>query len=321
MASRASDLASLRRFGFLTLKTYSMIAVSNAIEALRMANRVTGRDDYAWQVLSLDGAPVEASNGLALHPTGALGDGAELDVLFVCGGIDVRAATSEALRVALRRVARQRIVIGALCTGTFALAEAGLLRGYRCAIHWENLGAIREEFPEIDIVDELFVIDRDRMTCTGGAVPLDMMLRIVAAHVGPARAREIAMQFLLARDRTGSEAQPVIALDPLPPSLGRAVQLMESRIDQKLSVGEIASAAGLSERQLERLFRAHTGATPAAYLAAARLERARRLLRQTSMSVTDVGIACGFMSLTHFSTAFRNRFGYAPRQERQRQAR
>ncbi|MBB2164827.1 GlxA family transcriptional regulator [Gluconacetobacter sp. 1b LMG 1731] len=321
MASRASDLASLRRFGFLTLKTYSMIAVSNAIEALRMANRVTGRDDYAWQVLSLDGAPVEASNGLALHPTGALGDGADLDVLFVCGGIDVRAATSEALRVALRRVARQRIVIGALCTGTFALAEAGLLRGYRCAIHWENLGAIREEFPEIDIVDELFVIDRDRMTCTGGAVPLDMMLRIVAAHVGPARAREIAMQFLLARDRTGSEAQPVIALDPLPPSLGRAVQLMESRIDQKLSVGEIASAAGLSERQLERLFRAHTGATPAAYLAAARLERARRLLRQTSMSVTDVGIACGFMSLTHFSTAFRNRFGYAPRQERQRQAR
>ncbi|MFT8420050.1 MAG: GlxA family transcriptional regulator [Gluconacetobacter sp.] len=321
MASRASDLASLRRFGFLTLKTYSMIAVSNAIEALRMANRVTGRDDYAWQVLSLDGAPVEASNGLALHPTGALGDGADLDVLFVCGGIDVRAATSEALRVALRRVARQRIVIGALCTGTFALAEAGLLRGYRCAIHWENLGAIREEFPEIDIVDELFVIDRDRMTCTGGAVPLDMMLRIVAAHVGPARAREIAMQFLLARDRTGSEAQPVIALDPLPPSLGRAVQLMESRIDQKLSVGEIASAAGLSERQLERLFRTHTGATPAAYLAAARLERARRLLRQTSMSVTDVGIACGFMSLTHFSTAFRNRFGYAPRQERQRQAR
>ncbi|MBB2196294.1 GlxA family transcriptional regulator [Gluconacetobacter sp. 1c LMG 22058] len=321
MASRASDLASLRRFGFLTLKTYSMIAVSNAIEALRMANRVTGRDDYAWQVLSLDGAPVEASNGLALHPTGALGDGADLDVLFVCGGIDVRAATSEALRVALRRVARQRIVIGALCTGTFALAEAGLLRGYRCAIHWENLGAIREEFPEIDIVDELFVIDRDRMTCTGGAVPLDMMLRIVAAHVGPARAREIAMQFLLARDRTGSEAQPVIALDPLPPSLGRAVQLMESRIDQKLSVGEIASAAGLSERQLERLFRAHTGATPAAYLAAARLERARRLLRQTSMSVTDVGVACGFMSLTHFSTAFRNRFGYAPRQERQRQAR
>lgn len=321
MASRASDLASLRRFGFLTLKTYSMIAVSNAIEALRMANRVTGRDDYAWQVLSLDGAPVEASNGLALHPTGALGDGADLDVLFVCGGIDVRAATSQALRVALRRVARQRIVIGALCTGTFALAEAGLLRGYRCAIHWENLGAIREEFPEIDIVDELFVIDRDRMTCTGGAVPLDMMLRIVAAHVGPARAREIAMQFLLARDRTGSEAQPVIALDPLPPSLGRAVQLMESRIDQKLSVGEIASAAGLSERQLERLFRAHTGATPAAYLAAARLERARRLLRQTSMSVTDVGVACGFMSLTHFSTAFRNRFGYAPRQERQRQAR
>ncbi|WP_323989462.1 GlxA family transcriptional regulator [Nguyenibacter sp. L1] len=321
MAPRAADLASLRRFGFLTLRNYSLIAVSNAIEALRMANRVAERDEYTWRVLSLDGSPIAASNGLSLHPTEALGDAEGMDVLFVCGGIDVRAATSQELRVALRRLARQRIVIGALCTGTFALADAGLLRGYRCAIHWENLGAIREEFPEIDIVDEMFVIDRDRITCTGGAVPLDMMLRIVAARVGPARAREIATQFLLERDRAGSEIQPLAALDPLPPSLGRAVQLMESRIDQKLSVGEIADAAGLSERQLERLFRTHTGATPAAYLAATRLERARRLLRQTGMSVTDVGIACGFMSLTHFSTAFRNRFGYAPRQERQRQAR
>ncbi|GBQ66893.1 AraC family transcriptional regulator [Ameyamaea chiangmaiensis NBRC 103196] len=320
MAPRASDLASLRRFGFLTLKNYSLIAVSNAIEALRMANRVTGCQDYAWRVLSLDGAPVAASNGLALHPTEALGEAEGLDVLFVCGGIDVRAATSEKLRMTLRRVARQRIVIGALCTGTFALADAGLLRGYRCAIHWENLGAIREEFPEIDLVDELFVIDRDRMTCTGGAVPLDLMLRVIAAHVGAARAREIAMQFLLARDRAGSEAQPLIALDPLPPSLGRAVQLMDSHIDQKLSVGEVASAAGVSERQLERLFRAHTGSTPAAYLAAARLERARRLLRQTGMSVTDIGVACGFTSLSHFSTAFRNRFGYAPRLERQQRA-
>lgn len=321
MAARACDLASLRRFGFLTLKTYSLIAVSNAIEALRMANRVIEHDAYVWRVMSLDGAPVAASNGLSLHPTEPLGDAEGLDVLFVCGGIDVRAATSQDLRVVLRRLARQRIVIGALCTGTFALAEAGLLRGYRCAIHWENLGAIREEFPEIDIVDEMFVIDRDRITCTGGAVPLDMMLRIISAHVGPARTREISTQFLLERDRAGNEAQPVAALDPMPLSMGRAVQLMESRIDQKLSVGEIARAAGLSERQMERLFRVHTGVTPAAYLAAARLERARRLLRQTGMSVTDIGIACGFMSLTHFSTAYRNRFGHAPRQERQQQAR
>lgn len=321
MFPRASTLPSLRCFGFLTLNNYSLIAVSNAIEGLRMANRLTGRDDYSWRLLSLDGAPVPSSSGLALHPTTQLGDGEGLDAVFVCGGIDVRATTSQALQQALRRLARQRLVIGALCTGTFALAEAGLLRGYRCAVHWENLWAIREEFPEIDIVDELFVIDRDRITCTGGGVPLEMMLSLIAAHVGQDVVREIAMQFLLERTRAGSEIQPRITLAPLPPPLARALKLIDERIDQKLSVGEIASAAGQSERQLERMFRAHTGVTPAAYLAGARLERARRLLRQTGMSITDVGIACGFMSLTHFSTAFRNRFGYAPRQERLRQAR
>src|SRR5579875_2754967 len=181
---RELDLAGLHRFGFLTLPNFSMIAFANAVEACRMANYVDNRAGYSWQVLTLDGSPARASNGLLLEPTLALDASAPFDVVLVCGGVDIRHAVSRRLSAALRRLARRRIALGALCTGTFALAEAGLLEGYRCAIHWENLPAIRGEFPNVTFVEDLFAIDRDRLTCTGGIAPLDMMLSLIRARLG-----------------------------------------------------------------------------------------------------------------------------------------
>lgn len=314
--NRKLDLAGLSRFGFLTLNSYSMIAVSNAIEVLRMANRVTQQDVYEWDILTQSGEAAIASNGLMLHPTVAPERTRPYDVIFVCGGINVRAASSASLRNFLRVQARAHVVLGALCTGTFTLAEAGLLRGYKCAIHWENLSAIREEFPEIDITDEMFVIDRDRLTCAGGSVPLDMMLRIVEARFGRERMQAVAAQFILDRSRTGNEAQPVSTLADAPPALMRAMRLIERDIDRPLRISGIAADVGLSVRQLERLFRRHADCTPAVYIVGVRLERARRLLQQTGMSITNVSLACGFVSPAHFSTAYRSRFGCAPRDER-----
>lgn len=314
------DLGSFRRFGFLTLAGYSMIAVSNAIEALRMANRLAEEDVYEWSVLSLDGTPVASSNGLSLMPTQSAKSIEPFDALFVCGGVDVRRATSASVLSWLRQQGRRNIAMGALCTGTFALAEAGLLRGYRCAIHWENLSALQEEFPEIDITDDLFVIDRNRLTCTGGLAPLHMMLRLVEARFGAMRVREILSQFLLDRDRAGNERQPVPTPPGTPEAMARALDLIERENERALRIEEIAAAARLSVRQLERLFRRHLGVTPAAYLVGVRLERARRLLRQTAMSVTDIGVACGFVSSSHFSSAYRSRFGRPPREERRQGA-
>ena len=157
------------RFAFLTLTNYSMIAVSNAVEPLRMANSLSGQAAYEWVLASLDGAPVPASNGLALAPTVALADVGRVDVVFVCGGINVREAVSPAVLAALRRLGEQRIPLGALCTGGYALARAGLLDRYRATIHWENVSALREEFPRVLISDQLFTIDRNRFTCSGGS--------------------------------------------------------------------------------------------------------------------------------------------------------
>ncbi len=314
-------LDELRRFGFLTLPSYSMIACANAIEALRMANRVAGQPIYAWQVVTLDGHAAAASNGLMLTPRAMLSAADRFDVVFVVGGIDVRNAVDRNVAAALRKLAHDGVALGALCTGSFALAEAHLLAGYRCAIHWENLQAIREEFPNIDFVEDFYCIDRDRITCTGGVAPLDLMLAIIQARFGRRIAAQVSAQFLIERGRAADERQPrqgSAATQTTPRRLAEAMHLIEDSIETPRPTSEIARAVRISTRQLERLFRQHLGITPAAYSAALRLDRARALLRQTAMPVTDVGIACGFSSASHFSTAFRTRFGHAPRAERAR---
>lgn len=313
------DLGALGQFGFLTLPNYSLIACANAIEALRMANRVSARVAYRWQLLTLDGVAARASNGLSLQPTASLSSARSLDIVFVCGGVDIRRSTGRALLSALRRLARDQVPLGALCTGSFALAEAGLLSGYRCAIHWENLAAIREEFPDIQFLDDLFTIDRDRITCTGGIAPLDLMLTLIRARLGNSIADRIATQFIVERRRHAGERQPLapaIAAGVPHERLDAAVRLIQGRLDERLRVRAIAQEAGLSTRQLERLFKRHYGQTPAALWKRWRLERARTLLTQTAMPITDVSVACGFSTAAHFSTAYRHQFGRTPSNER-----
>jgi transcriptional regulator GlxA family with amidase domain len=311
--------ASLARFAFLTLPNYSMIALANALEACRMANYVAGETVYRWDVVTLDGAPIAASNGLSLSPTVRFDDPARYDILLVCGGIDVRSATDRRLADTLRRMARRGMILGALCTGTFALAEAGLLDGYRCAIHWENLTAIREEFAEVAFVDDLYVIDRDRITCTGGVAPLDLMLALIEARLGRDVAAKVTDEFIVPRARPSTDRQIARLLanrGVRQPVLEKAARLMAANVETPLPIDEIAERVGVSTRQLERLFKGHLGLRPVWYYASIRLDRARELLRLTDMSVTEIGVACGFQSPSHFSAAYSRHFGRSPRADR-----
>ncbi len=310
------DLAALRSFAFLTLPNYSMIACANAIEVLRMANRLSHETVYSWQAVSPDGRPVAASNGLTLHPTVALTAMQRPDLVLACGGVDVREAVDGRVTAALRRLARENVPLGSLCTGAFALAEAGLLRGRRCAVHWENLAPIEEEFREIEFVGDLYAIDRDRVTCSGGVAPLSLMLAMVEARLGPGLAQAIAEQFLVDRVRAGTERQRTPPGPAGHGKLGQAVRVMEGAIELPMLAADVARAVGLSPRQLERLFRRHLGQTPAAYAAGLRLERARTLLHETAMPITAVAAACGYATPSRFSAAYRGRFGRLPRDER-----
>jgi transcriptional regulator GlxA family with amidase domain len=307
------------KYAFLTLPNYSLIAVANALEALRMANRLIGREVYQWSLVSLDGQPVQASSGMSLAPTIALDRMPPAEIVFVCGGIDVREAVTQPVLTALRRLADRHVSLGALCTGGYALAKAGLLDGYRATLHWENLSALREEFPRVAISDQLFSIDRDRFTCSGGTAPLDLMCNLIEGRLGSKISQLISEQFIVERVRRDTDRQYV----PLRAQLGqshrgliRVAHLMEQNIEKPLSLEAIAKSSGLSRRQIERLFKRDLNCVPKRYYLEMRLKRARELLLQTAMPIMDITAACGFQSPPHFSKCYRNLFGHPPSAER-----
>ncbi len=308
-----------RVIGFVLIPNFSMIAFSAAVEPLRMANRLSRCELYQWPVITVDGEPVPASNGLTVAPYCALVDAPPLDIAVLCGGVDIERSCAKALLFWLRKLAHQRVPIGALCTASYLLARADLLDGYRCTIHWENLASLREQFPEAEVTTELFEIDRDRYTCSGGTAPLDMMLNIIAQDHGPDLAADISEVFVCERIRGSNDQQRIplrLFLGTSQPKLVDAVSLMEANLEEPMSLDELAKHVSLSRRQLERLFQKHLNRVPTRYYLELRLSRARQLLLQTNKSIVEVAFACGFVSAPHFSKCYRDHFGIPPRDER-----
>ena len=166
--AQAGPTPKIHRIGFLLVSDFSLLAFSSAFDALRMANRMRERKIYEWQVLTHDGQPISSSSQLSITPDGDVASATDLDMLFVCAGDKVHLAVDKSLLFWLRKLAHRKVVMGAICTGSYLLARAGLLDGYRCTIHWENMASMREEFPNTIVSQELFEIDRDRYTCSGG---------------------------------------------------------------------------------------------------------------------------------------------------------
>ncbi|MEC7245833.1 MAG: GlxA family transcriptional regulator, partial [Pseudomonadota bacterium] len=227
--------------------------------------------------------------------------------------------TNKAILNLVRRLDRNGAIIGAICTGTYVMAAAGLLNGRRCTIHWENIDGLTEEFPDLDITTDLFEIDGNRVTCSGGTASLDMMLNLISHVHGAQLAAEISDQFIHDRIRDPSDRQRMELRSRLGvshPKLLAVVSFMEEGLEEPYSQTELAQKANLSTRQLERLFRKYLQTTPTRYYLNLRLARARHLLRQTSMSILSIALACGFVSASHFSKCYREVYGRTPRAER-----
>ena len=312
-----------QRLGFVVVPQLTQIALVCALEALRLANRASGKSLYAWRLLSLDGAPVRASNGMQVAADAPLGEEERLDAVVVCGGTDPQPLLDRRLLAWLRGQTRKGTDVGALCTGSLALAKAGLLDGYRCTIHWENLAGFVEAYPDIEVSTELFEIDRGRFTCAGGTAAIDLMLTLIGRQHGPQLAAEVADQFMHERIRDSHDHQRKslpARLGVRHPKLLAIIDLMEANLEEPLSRTDLAAHAGLSARQLERLFRKYLNRSPARYYLELRLNRARLLLLQTELSIIDVALACGFVSASHFSKCYRDFFGHTPRRERNPQS-
>ena len=308
-----------QRIGFLLVPDFSMVAFMSAVEPLRLANWVRGEEFYAWRELSADGAPVRASAGIVVSADAAISDHEVLPTTIVCSGIEVQHYEDKAVFAWLRKLDRRGVDIGALCTGTQVLARAGLLDGRRCTIHWENLPGFAEAFPNIEVSTELFEIDGNRFTCSGGTAALDMMLSMISSQHGRALALAVSDELIYDHIREHDDHQrrtQRLRLGVSHPKLLALISRMEESLEQPLSQKELARGVGLSTRQLERLFGRYLHRTPRRYYLELRLGRARHLLLQTTLSVLAVAVACGFVSASHFSKCYREHFGRTPREER-----
>lgn len=304
---------------FLLTEGMAMMLLAGAIEPLRSANRLLGREVYRWSLASLDGESVAMSNGIVLPAQPVETVMAQADILYVCGGVRIQSARERDYLSVLRRAARQGIALGSLSTGAYLLARAGLLDGYRCTTHWESLPAFEEEFPHLNWTGKLFEIDRNRLTSCGGTAVIDMMLHLITQDHGSQLAAAIANQYHHERIRPRDHGQRVgdaVEMLHAPASVRTAVKTMQNHIEDSLSVVQIAAAAGISVRQLERLFLQYLHTTPARYYIGLRLERARELLVYTDASIIEVAVQSGFSSTSHFSSWFRRSFGVKPSQLR-----
>lgn len=318
----------VKTIAFLVVRGFSGLSLVSAIEPLRGANRLLGREAYAWYLVTDDGQPIRASNGLTMLPDLSLADlSRRLDDMFgifACAGLDADPPNRARINACLVRAARSGLVVGSLSAGTFILARAGLLEGYRCTVHWEFQPAFEEEFPHLASEPGLYVIDRNRWTGSGGITGMDMMLHMIEADHGPALARSVGNQFQIDRIRNAAIHQRPGALDrmeTLPATLQEAVNLMLANVEAPLRMDELADMVGLNLRRMERMFQAHFDMSPAQFYRSIRLEKARDLLVHTNLSTLEIGVLTGFSSSSHFAMAYQKHYGIRPSDERKRAVR
>lgn len=309
-----------QKIGFLLIPQFSMLSFMSALEPLRVANRLSERNLYEWHIFSSDDTPVFASNDIPISPDRRFNETGDINLLIVVAGIGVTLVEDKSLSEWLRQLSRKGVALGATSTGSLLLARAGLMTDHRCTIHWENKESFEEEFPSLNVTGELYEIDRNIMTCSGGLASLDMILDKIALEHGPTLAIDCAEQFIHPQIRPANENQRMtlqLRYKTNHPRLLKVIQTMQIHTEDVLTCVDIGQKVGLSARQMERLFKEHLQTTPNAFYMQLRLERAKHLLVQSTMSVTQIAAACGFNSTSYFTRCYVKSFEVTPRQTRQ----
>lgn len=309
------------RLGFLLIDGFTMIAFANAIEPFRMANYVSNKTLYTWKIVGINQEYTAASNGLRINHTSHIDSLLQCDLVLVCGGYQLQHLISPVIRSLLQRLAARDIALGGICTGAFALADAGVLNQYQATLHWENFIVAQETYPGVTFHRSLYTIDRNRYTCSGGVSALDMTLAIIRQHHGRILTEKIAEYFDIERLREADSPHPQHTPTPTTIAPGYehvvdAIALMQANIEEPLSLKDLTHLCGISLRQLQRLFQQYHQTSPSDYYLKLRLRHARELLLQTSLKITSISIACGFTSLANFSKAYHQHYGCSPSQQR-----
>lgn len=306
-------------FVFLLVEEFSHLAFSCAVEPLRIANLVADREFYRWRLSSVNGRSATCSNKAVTLVDRGLTPTEKNEKLILVSGINVQNyGTPELLRY-LRAERARGTSIGAICSGAYILAEAGFLQDRKAAIHWEYHDVFAERFPLVKLTKSVFVADELFATASGGAAVADLMLHLIARDHGRDLAAAVADQMVYNAVREGSAKQKVSIRSRYGlrnSRLGEAVRLIEEHIETPLSSSELAGRLGISTRQLERMFERYMNLSPRRYIMELRLHRARNLIVQSDQAITEIAMACGFTSTSHFSKVYRDYFGNTPGSQR-----
>jgi len=308
-------MTKTQHFTFILIEDFAHLAFSNAVEPLRIANLIKGEALYSFSLGAEGGQSVRASNETVTLVNHGVDDLPRCDRLFVLSGLQMRNRITPALLAMLRRERARGSNIGALCSGAYILAKAGFLDGQKCAIHWDYHDSFMEEFPDIPLVRNVFVADEKHITASGGSATADLMLHLIERDHGRDLAVAVAdqMVYTAAREATAEQRVSLQSRNGMRnPHLTKAIARMQDHIEDPISPSVIAEDLGISTRQLERLFGRYLNTSPKKYFMELRLERARHLLLQTEMSVTEIACACGFEATGHFARVYKGAYGVTP---------
>ncbi|PWK76918.1 GlxA family transcriptional regulator [Aminobacter sp. AP02] len=310
----------------LVVDGFSLMSLSGLIEPLKQANDIAQQGHFRWRTIGIERAQATSSSGISVKLDGCLGEqhsgsfhGLPATIL-ICAGEDVENHASWQIRSFLHRMKRWGVSIGGVGTGAWLVADAGLLAGRDCTIHWSKIPAFAEKFRDARIDNRLIQQDENIYTCAGEMAAFDMSIGMINRIIGHETGRRVSNHFVTDLARAPNDRQRLPkALKYRTPGdpMVRAIALMESNIATPKTMGEIATQTGLSRRQLERLFKQHLDSTPYHYYLTLRLDWARDLLRQTRIPITEVAIASGFTSTSQFSKSFKDAYACRPSDLRQ----
>ena len=308
------------KIGLLAVPQFSYLALALVIEPLVLANWLLERKRFDWTILSTDGEPVPATNGMRIPADMPLSEGQEFDTVFVIASFE---AKQHAKNRKIKNWLRHQVMFGAeiagIETGTELLAAAGLLEDRNAAIHWDNLEGFQELYPRVRARNQLFTFEKRRLTCAGAISTLDMMLHWIAEHEGADLAQEVSQHMQYTQIRAPEDSVLGVAGERTRDDsrhVQQAIDLMQETLEDPVPCDEIAAKIGISRRQLERQFNRYTSMPPLKYYINLRLARAHKLLQQTDLSVAQVAVSTGFLSLEHFSRVYRGKFGCPPSNDR-----
>ena len=310
MRTWVNQHAAPQQVDVLLFEDFSNHCLANTVEPLRAANGFAGREIYRWRFLSLDGGVVASSSGMQVASHGQLSK-VSGDVLIVMPSYRFDDHATVETRRALRAAAGRYNTLAGFDTGSWLLADAGLLDHRKATIHWDVFERFSETFPDVEARRERHVVDGNRVTSSGALAAFDLILELIGERHGQALRLEVATLFMAPEATGGQTAQEGVLARSR--TVARAVAVMQENLEVPLTIARIARAVGRSQKDLEARMRAQLGATPQAVYRRLRLIQARKLVLESDMAVAEIALRCGYQDASAMTRAFRDEFGDTPR--------